>query len=313
MKIFKDEWQISENEYKCPLCSRISWCKLGIVKHYQSCAGLVSKTRTKTGKSWNRGLTKETDPRVKKISDTFYKNMASGKTIRKGHPHSEETKRHMSIIRRKYLQEHPEDCYYKKNHSSKGPSYAESYFKEIFVKENIPLEYHLRIGSYELDFYNKEKGIDVEIDGHQHTAYKEIVESDKRRTEYLESLGWKVIRINWAIYQTKIFEEKLKIIQEIKEIVENSKPIDNLELLLRDNKEFRREKKIKEIEENEKRKLQLIDERKNIIINCGVNFQKYGWIEDIKNILGVSHTHVKRFMKKYMIDFYNQCYQRNKI
>lgn len=40
-----------------------------------------------------------------------------------------------------------------------------------------------------------------------------IIESDIRRNEYLESLGWKIIRIRWSDYQKLERKEKEKFVQ----------------------------------------------------------------------------------------------------
>lgn len=41
-----------------------------------------------------------------------------------------------------------------------------------------------------------------------------------------------------------------------------------------------------------------------------VDFSKYGWINEIAKLENCSHTSIRRFMKKYMNDFYNTCYHR---
>jgi len=347
--IYDPIWKISENKYKCPHCGVIKTKERGIIRHIYCCLGYNT--------SWNKGLTKESDKRLLDQSNSFREKFISGKIIVKGHKVSDETKKILSEKRIKYLQDNPEKAFYKKYHSSKGPSYAEKYFKEVFEKENIPLKFHFSIGSYELDFYNQEKGIDLEINGHQHYDDKRIVESDKKRTAYLENLGWKIITIRWSDYANKTLEEKKQIVKEIKNIVENSKNVEDLDRLLQDNKQFKKDKKDKEsaqrkliqeqqklineqqksvekqikaeqklsrkifkdnkkhlqqIKGNEYRKILLenINSRKNKILNSNINFKKYGWVEQVKNILGISHTQVKRFMKKYLKEFYNQCYHK---
>ena len=50
------------------------------------------------------------------------------------------------------------------------------------------------IGSYIADFYCKEAKLVIEIDGAQHYEH-EAKKYDEKRTEYLESIGIKVIRI----------------------------------------------------------------------------------------------------------------------
>jgi very-short-patch-repair endonuclease len=51
------------------------------------------------------------------------------------------------------------------------------------------------IGSYVADFYCSEKKLVIELDGSQHFE-EAVLEYDKKRTEYFESLGMKVIRFS---------------------------------------------------------------------------------------------------------------------
>ena len=47
--------------------------------------------------------------------------------------------------------------------------------------------------NYEIDFICRKKKLIIEIDGGQHNQIKDIL-YDKQRTEFLNSLGYKVIR-----------------------------------------------------------------------------------------------------------------------
>jgi len=132
--------------------------------------------------------------------------------------HSEETKKKLSEIRINYLKQNPDKVPYKLNHSSKE-SYPEKYFTELFENEGFGVSKKLQIGLYELDFYIPNKKIDIEIDGSQHYTDSKIVESDKRRTSFLESEGWDVIRIDWAKYQKMNFEEKADYIKDLKNYI----------------------------------------------------------------------------------------------
>jgi very-short-patch-repair endonuclease len=127
-----------------------------------------------------------------------------------GRKHSQETKEKISKARRKYLTENPDMVPYKLNHYSKGPSYPERYWKKILNKANINYVEQYQIHTYQLDFALVERKIDIEIDGDQHYLDQRIVESDKRRNEYLESLGWKIIRIRWSEYK-KIVDKQDRI------------------------------------------------------------------------------------------------------
>ena len=137
--------------------------------------------------------------------------------IWKGKHLTVEHKKKIAIGRKKYLEEHPDQIPYKLHHSSQI-SYPEQYFKDIFEKENIPLKYHLQVGLYELDFYNEEYKVYIEIDGDTHKQ-KKVQEIDKRKDEYLQSLGWKCMRICWADYKKLLYGEKELELEKIKKFV----------------------------------------------------------------------------------------------
>lgn len=163
----------------------------------------------------------------------FYKAVKSGyiqvrsksestKISKRKYPqkHSEETKKKISEIRKKYLSENPDKVPYKLNHSSKE-SYPEKYFTELFKNEGIEVTKSFYIGLYELDFCILDKKIDIEIDGNQHYYDDKIVESDKRRNKFLEDNGWDIIRINWSEYQKLNFDEKNEYIINLKNYINN--------------------------------------------------------------------------------------------
>lgn len=124
-----------------------------------------------------------------------------------GRTPSVETKRKISEGRIKFLRENPHMVPYKLNHYSKGRSYAEEYWKTILDSNDIIYEEQYQIGPYQLDFALIEQQIDLEIDGDQHHLDPRIVESDKRRNEYLADLGWKIIRVKWSDYK-KLVDKK---------------------------------------------------------------------------------------------------------
>jgi len=130
---------------------------------------------------------------------------------------SPKTREKISESRKKYLLEHPDQVPYLLNHHSLGPSYPEVYWKAILDSNGIQYSEQFRIGLYSLDFAITANKIDLEIDGDQHYLDEKIVESDKRRTLYLESLGWKVIRIRWSDYQK--LENKSQFIQTILDLL----------------------------------------------------------------------------------------------
>ena len=66
---------------------------------------------------------------------------------------------------------------------------------------NLKFKRQQPIGDYIVDFICKEAKVIIEIDGGQHNISKNI-EYDKTRTDFLNSLGYKVIRFwNNEIYE----------------------------------------------------------------------------------------------------------------
>lgn len=121
---------------------------------------------------------------------------------------SEETKNKISESMIKYLRENPDKVPYKLNHYSKGESYPEKYFREILENTNLIYEKEYCVSSYRLDFAFIDKAINLEIDGEQHYVDKRIVKSNNRRDEYLNKLGWEIIRVRWTSFKKMNNENK---------------------------------------------------------------------------------------------------------
>lgn len=200
-KLCKNKNSLAQHEIKCPKNPN----RINVVRENFNSIGRVA---------WNKGLTAQDDIRVKAQADA---QRGKEGTFKDKH-HSKETRERMSKERIQFLKDHPEKVPYLLNHSSKL-SYPEQYFIELFDKENIPLLHHKQISYYQLDFYNDDLMIDVEVDGEQHYLDSRIVESDKRRTQFLENLGWKVYRIRWSEYQRMTDADKHNIILDIKQLL----------------------------------------------------------------------------------------------
>ena len=145
-------------------------------------------------------------------------NVISNKKVKRYH--SDETKKKISEKRTLYLKEHPEKVPYLLNHYSKGPSYPEIYFDEIF-EGKFEYEKYLQLSLYHLDFAITNKKIAIEIDGDQHHLDNKIVESDIRKDMYLIENGWDIIRIKWSDYQKLTREEKEKYISDLLNYINN--------------------------------------------------------------------------------------------
>ena len=200
-KLYKNSHALTQHELRCKLNSNALRIEI---------PNFNSKGRV----AWNKGLTKQTNDSIKLAAEKTSKKM-QGKS--QG-PLSEEHKKKISKSRKKYLEQHPEKVPYRLNHSSKI-SYPEQYFIDLFEAENIDLKYHLQISKYELDFYNEEKKLDLEIDGEQHYVDPRIAKSDIDRDIYMTSLGWTIKRIRWSEYKKLTLDKKVLVINEIKDLL----------------------------------------------------------------------------------------------
>ena len=77
---------------------------------------------------------------------------------------------------------------------------------------NLKFKRQQPIGDYIVDFICKEAKIIIEIDGGQHNE-PENIEYDKTRTEYLNNLGYKVIRF----WNNEIYENIEGVVLRLKE------------------------------------------------------------------------------------------------
>lgn len=77
---------------------------------------------------------------------------------------------------------------------------------------NLKFKRQQPIGDYIVDFICKEAKIIIEVDGGQHNE-PENIEYDKTRTEYLNNLGYKVIRF----WNNEIYENIEGVVLRLKE------------------------------------------------------------------------------------------------
>lgn len=174
---------------------------------------------TSNGSLGGHTISCEKNPRREEILLSKAKKGIKSSTGRK---HSEETKKKISAIRTKYLQENPDKVPYRLNHSSKQ-SYPELLFEkgltEIGIKgwcKDFPF------GIYEFDFAFPDLKIDIEIDGETHNQEK-VKLIDEKRDRISKESGWIILR-----FKTKEVRNDLKVCIEtvLEKIKEREKDFD---------------------------------------------------------------------------------------
>lgn len=220
---FKKIWKLNHDGLNCQYCGKECKNRNSLCNHERLCKNNPNRqisylvNYSKTHDTWNKGLTKETDERLRKRGESLHNRYVNGELIayNLGKHLTQDEKDHLSRKRKEFLSKNPDKVPYIINHSSKM-SYPEKYFIELFNKEGIELKYHHRINKYELDFCNLNSKLDIEIDGDQHYLDKRIHQSDIERDEYLTKLGWKILRIRWSDYQKLSMDKKKEIIEQIR-------------------------------------------------------------------------------------------------
>lgn len=203
----------------CQFCGKECHNRNSLINHERCCNKNPNKANPfsnyiKSHSAWNKGLTKETDVRVARQVKTLHERYANGtlKGSQFGKKHTEEEKRRISETMKRKIKNGEIEVPYKRNHHSKGLSYPEKYFMDVFKSANIPVEYDFKVQNYLLDFANPITKKYVEIDGEQHYVDPRIVSHDIERTQTLQDLGWTLIsRIRWSEYKKSSNEEKEKI------------------------------------------------------------------------------------------------------
>lgn len=290
------------DKYICPYCGK-EYAKNGIGHHiwrkhteegqkFDPNKGYKTKNR----KAWNKGLTKETDERVRKswetLKEKFKNNIIEPSFL--GRKHSEETKKKISDSRKNFLLNHPEKVPYKLNHSSKQ-SYPETYFEDFLINHNIDYEKEKCACGYWLDFCFGGKYY-IEIDGEQHYLPKSI-ERDKIRTEKLAENGFVLLqRVRWKLFKKLDKSSKEEYLQKLESCIKQH----NDEYI-----EYNIKKKEKSILKRKKDDGSLKREHDievlQKILNCGVDLMKHGYVDKISKATGLTKRKVSKTLKKFKI------------
>lgn len=205
-----------DENYICKFCGKICKNANSLRNHERLCKEnpnrdikSLQKLHENTAKwnanhtAWNKGLTRETDERVKQYTDSRHARYLNGELSELAYKHvmSEATKKKIS---EKQKENYRGISRYATAREGRK-SYAEQYFDKIFTE----CERNYHVDRFFLDYAWPEKKVYVEVDGEQHYTEAGLAHDDER-TLILEKLGWRCIeRIRWSEYQ-KLDESERK-------------------------------------------------------------------------------------------------------
>lgn len=193
-------------------------------------------------------------------------------------------------------------------------SYPEKWFvKNVLEKNKLYSKYVIKeklpFHKYFLDFAIIDMKVDVEIDGQQHFRCEKSIEHDKKRDDFLLKNGWKVYRIAWL----ELKNNNQTVVDFLEWLESNNKyrkyDVDEIMSLLKTKFIHGNKKLYDEFRKNKSL------ERNKILIelvkNSNIEFDKFGWVKKVSDLIGIKEQKVNHWMKKFMCDFYIQkCFKR---
>ncbi len=290
--MFKCKYCNEEFENAKKVAAHTKWCKqnpnrgIGVLKTKQRYCVVCGKEIV-----WD-----------KKHKSKVCNNENCKKEIKK---HSEKTKKILSEKRKKWLKDHPDSHPWKNNNKfiSKPCEQLKNILQEnniLFEKEFTPIEDRF----FSIDIFIPSKNIGLEINGNQHyTKDGNLKEYYQNRHNIIEANGIKLIEIHYAMVYNNSF------IIDLLELIHNSKEI-NIDAYKKDIKLSKKQKIIEQKRYRENKKKEKIQERIQKIQNMDINFSELGWNKKVADKLRISHTQVRRFMKKHMPEFFSKCHTR---
>lgn len=225
----------------------------------------------------------------------------------KSHKLSEETRKKVSESMKKAIKEGRATGWHTRKAGTK--SYPEKWMESVIKNEFTDKDYisELHIGKYRLDFAWPKKMLYIEIDGEQHKYRKD---KDLEKDDFCKSYGWKVLRLPWSY----ISANKQLAISQMKNFVDNG-VISEVQWKSKD--ELKEELNKKYIESGclknkngrwcpQKLPDNIWEQRKQAILNCGVDLTKFGWKEAVQKITGLTRKQVNLTIAKFNIDVYKR-------
>lgn len=202
-------------EYGCANVAKYitSNSKLCCSGYINSCEGIKkgaalnrvkkSNTVTVSRPSWNKGLTKESDTRIKKGAETYINNIKTGKVIRG--PLSYEQRRNLSIA----LKGKTGGCRRGSGRGKKG------WYKGFWCDSSWELAYVIYNLEHNIAFERNTEGFEYTFNGEKHFYYPDF----KEENTYVEIKNFKTNKFSSKI---ECFKKPLKVLMknDLKTILE---------------------------------------------------------------------------------------------
>ncbi len=305
----------------------------------------------------------------------FHENRCNENPNKKIYKHTEEQKKHLSEVRKKFLQEHPDMHPWKR--SSKFKSKPCEELKQWLRNHNINFEEEVSVvpgRNYSVDIAFPKAMLIVEVNGNQHYDLDkmELLPYYQKRHEEIEALGWEVLEVPYNQAYSEEFRmglcrqldaklsskqyyvssnltspiPYLKTLAELKKdrLLKRQQNIAKYKAKKAEQFRLKREEKrierikIQKVKEEEKKKLKQKEkdkrvllsreqgfkvdslgrvltwaptesdwiERKELILNCGVDVTKFGWVGKVEKATGLTKRIIERTVEHFSLKVFKR-------
>ena len=279
------------------------------------------KHNNERGGVWNKGLTKDTDERLKQKGEKLSQRYKNGelKASQTGKPVSDEIRKKISESMKKAQKEgrayNIGQSRWNNEHSMPEKwliAILKNNFNQI---ENIDYKTEMPFYRYALDFAWPEKRLCIEIDGKQHLYDEKQIARDIEKDRLLKEDGWKELRLKWGYVVAK----KDEAIQLITDFL-NEKGDITIPLYKTKREIWEEQYKVNELNGVLKNKLgrfcpcKLTEEqwnkRKEIILNSNIDLTKLGWKSAVERKTNLTRREICDTIEHFP-DLQEKCYKRN--
>lgn len=278
------------------------------------------KHNNERGGVWNKGLTKDTDERLKQKGEKLSQRYKNGelKASRTGKLVSEETKKKISESMKK-AQKEGRAYNIGQSRWNNEHSIPENWLIKVLKNdfnqiENIDYKTEMSFYRYALDFAWPEKKLCIEIDGKQHLYDEKQIARDKEKDRLLKEDGWKELRLKWG-YIVKYTQDAIKLITDfLKEQGDITVPLykSNSEIW----EEKRKENELNGVLKDKQGKYcprKLSEDqwlkRKEIILSSNIDLTKLGWKSKVERKTELTRREIINTVNHFP-DLQKQTYKR---
>ena len=310
----QNEWLQQNGLYKCPYCEK-EYNKSGIGAHIwrkhteegENCKHDPNRGyKDGTKVAWNKGLTKDSDERVK-----GYGEKVSISLTGKSHKVSDETRVQISNTMKEKFKSGELKPTKGVGRGKKG------WYKNYWCDCSWELAFIIYNLEHDIKFERNTKGFPYEFEDEIKNYFPDFIMEDG---SYIEIKGQEVEK---DICKWENFPLKLKILkyEEIKSYLEYViKKYGRNFIELYDDYKISK----KQLQQQEQRKINKqnrdeinnknISDKINLILNSNINFSKFGWVNEAAKIINITPQNVGHWMKRNMLEFYNEnCFKKKQI